>query len=366
MKSPYAWAQTDEREWTLWKQAQHYPQLAHPIRDCGKVSGFPQSMRWMLQSLASDFQSLSSNRLTDAFVALFTSQTPSIIPDFLQSDRFLTSLRRNLVKGDTVFIPQDTTLLVWGIPEGEHLHSSVFATIDAFAEGRHFQTAQGATAGFYSVIATCSDLAQALAFPEQLWGLFLNFPDPSAFLSGAQDASQFLKIPQIQWQHLTLPETIPASVVWITYGTSLAPDIAPVNAPLSPGMFLYVAGFLGGACNQHYAPQLHYWKEQFDPDFRKTLYQQLRASDKIKDVSDGLEAICKTWLFENPQVNLSIHQESLQHCISPLFPHTRFSEMWFGGDDYSLLIASFQNFPSDAKINRIGEVIPGDGRLLFS
>ncbi|MEK7485964.1 MAG: hypothetical protein AABZ60_16700 [Planctomycetota bacterium] len=366
MKSPYLWAQTDDREWGLWKEAQQYPRLAHSIRDCGKVSGLPHQMHWSLQFSQAHLEMTSKNKGEDAFLALFTSKNSLNVPDFQKGNQFLDAMHRTLVKGDTVFIPQETSLFVWGIPEGSQQNDSTFATIDAFAEERHFKKSQGRDAGFYSVIATCSDLAQALAFPVQLWGLFLNFPEASSFLEGAQEAAAFLGASQVHATTLKVSSVLPAGVIWIAYGCSLFPKESLVNAPLSAGMSLYLAGSIGGACHNHYEPHRQYWKEQFSPSFRKLLYQKLNRNDKIKDISDGLEATCKSWLFENPQVNLSIHQKSLERCISPLFPQTTFSEMWFGGDDYSLMIASFQNFSDWDKIICIGAVTLGSGQVLLS
>lgn len=134
-------------------------------------------------------------------------------------------------------------------------------------------------------------------------------------------------------------------------------------------MKIYVLGAVGGASYFNYDIPIEYLKYNLDPNIRKNIFEILKGDGLVNDISDGLDKSLYNLLYYEKNLDILIFEKKLWNLLpnkfkAPEIP-LNLNHIKYGGDDYSLIIATFHPLNNIPKVTEIGFVDKGSGKVIY-
>lgn len=342
--------------------ARDFSSLKHDYDDCGSIHASSLETRIIDVENLSALNFFNTGRTyRDAFLSLQAVEDRDYNDFFSALDGYLQRRSTQLRKAETVFLNSGKPYAFLALTYGENFEG--VGTIDTYVGNSHYLLSQDAsTSGFYSACASISDIGANGAEPTSLHLCMINVPSSryrDRFLEGVIEASNYCGITDnVHFSEEVKSSSSDMVAVFTVSGTLIGEKQTTLTG-LSDGMNLYIAGKVGGAALHNYQPvprdQLKY---NLNPDSRREVILSLSYPSLVNDVSDGVEKSLFNLLRYTEHLSLEVSESALLKAAynnAVTLDHIK-----YGGDDYSLVIATHSDLEKIKGVTKIGVVKSGE------
>ncbi len=358
---------SENREQTAISIAQSYPNVRHDFDDCGTCCCFPSIFTPMVVRLGDDISGVKGN-FSDAFLSLNLDSPLGLEKTMQAINDLLFENNVFIRKGDLTFI-HGTSYAMLVLSSGQEREDGYEAigSIDTVVEDRHFRKDQDlAHSGFYGACSAISDIGANGGLPDQLFVALVNPPSGySKFLEGVNEAASVCGIKKIHevafFEEADLGEF--ASV--FTVSGKVAAGRQTTLKGLEEDMHIYAVGTMGVSAASDYVIPRWLLTRNLDPSFRADVFSQIKRKALGSDISDGFDKSVRNFLRHSSGLNIEIQLARLVSAgVNPEGISVSLDQIKFGGDDYSLVIATHDLLKGD-NIVAVGKVVKGFGQVNY-
>ena len=379
-KNEHVWSEDYEQE--IIRLANSFPGLKHSFDDCGRIhASFCGIERFLIPVDKPDaFSEIPNEKFLNAMISAQLNKNipPADYKNFLSRlNDFLLERKLSISKGNTTFVngkPYAVLVLTRGCEwEKKKLVDQdcvLLGTIDAYVEGRHFRKEENATPpGFYAACAAASDIG---ANGGSILYLDLTLVNPGEkaadFMEEVFEAAEFFKVPRVTnglFDDYELAELGEFTALISVIGKVQKKKEMTLQG-LEEGMSVYVAGRAGiSRAADYYVPKEHLMYN-LNPEFRQKVFKAIKSKAVCNDVSDGVDKSLNNLLRYNTGLDINIDSSKLMLAANnPFGLKVTVDDILYGGDDYSLVIATKSELKSIEGVVRIGEVIRGNKKINY-
>jgi thiamine monophosphate kinase len=365
--------------------ASGFPALRHPFDDCGHIDeSFCGLEKFLVRfDRPKELRRITKGNFKDALVSvqLNRSMAPQEYIDFFRRlNGFMFERKLNMSKANTTFTsgkPYALIALTQDCYRPDKMHfdknSFLLGTMDTYVEGRHFLNEKRdekiASPGFYAACAACSDIGANGGVCNYLDITLINPGiDRSGFLEQAREAADFMMVPKVIDDYFDVDELkeLGEFTAAFTVIGKVKKEKEMTLEGLEDGMGIYLAGRAGVSGAAGYSIPKEHLMHNLDPRFRQEVFNSMKDKSLCNDVSDGVDKCLKNLLRNNAGFDLNIGNAALLLTgENPFGIKVGLDDIKFGGDDYSLIIATHSDLGKIEGVRKIGVAVKGEGRINY-
>lgn len=377
MKQPSEHLLNEKVEQEIIKLASSFPHIRHDYDDCGLIHPSTSALEVIILDIENpNFTAVPKKQYLDAFLSMQVKDTGNVSYQqfFTDLNSFLSQQGIGIRKAETTFIKQGFPYSLLALTysndkAGDNKiikpETALLGTIDAYVSQSHFLLERNPVqSGFYAACAAISDIGASGGIPIALTTTIVNGNDRryvEGFCQGIAEAVNFNAIPVSETREFFSYYPFGEMAVVFTVIGSVDNKKHMTLKGLEEWMSLYVAGSVGGAAALNYDNTKAVLMQNLDPAFRKTVRDAITQPALCNDVSDGVEKSLGNFLRYAQGLSLEVSEAAL--CKAAYNNSVTLDNIKYGGDDYSLVIATHSDLEKIEGVTKVGVVRKGEGKI---